>query len=307
MIRRSAALALLLAGALAGSAAADARSDGDLRALRGDDALLVLPIDSSDELAQLEFYDLARKRAFTIDDVPDRRSLVLAKLPAGDYYLRKIVLPKDRWVEYEANAKWIPRFTLKAGAINYAGDARVAYASGRVTISFGGDSLDALPTLLRRETDLAPDLFERFPFALAAPLDGKALLGKEPPADLRLAGWLDAVPGLAPAAQDALAAAVFARLGGALPVPGTGFAAARESLGALSKRRAHSDGIASDQELLVHLDGLWGERGEVLGMRLLFVDDRLAQTLVHALDDTALWRVPAPDAREDLAAFAAGR
>ena len=87
---RCCTLLLLVGLVVAPMARGDARNDGDLRSLRNDEALLLLPIHSSDEFDSLEFYDSARKASFRIDDIPKRLELVLVKVPAGSYYLRHI-------------------------------------------------------------------------------------------------------------------------------------------------------------------------------------------------------------------------
>jgi len=286
---------------------ADARSDGDLRTLRGDEALLVLPIRSSAEFDSLEFEDAASKRSFTVDDVPDRFTLTVLKVPAGSYFLRKVVLPKDYFVDYERHDRWVPKFEVKAGALNYVGELRLRHDDGRVWASLGGNAMDALPTLLRRERRLAPDLLARFPFVLGTPLDGTALLGHAPDPAWRFADWSVNAPVLDAEGQRALGSAVFDRFGATLPAVGTGFADARKSLEALSKRHAHFEAFEDDQELLVLLDGLWGERGQLLGFQLLFVDGKFAQVVVRGFEDDGSWCVPVRDARDDLEAFVAGR
>lgn len=301
------AIAVTLAVACSGLAEADARSDGGMRRLDADEALLVLPLHAQGEFEAIEFIDSQRKQTFRIQRIEDRLQLLVAKVAPGDYRLSKVLLPKDRFVEYTESDKWIPRFSVRGGLVNYAGDMRLELDGGRVVTAFGGNTSDVLPVLLRREARLAPDLFARLPFTLSAPLDAQSFLGVSPGDAWNLAAWIDAVPRLKEAASPALVTALFERLGGGALAAATPFSDAAKALEALDTSKVAVDVIPRDQRIIVRFDGFWGDRGETMGIELLFVDGRLAQQTVRALADSGLWGIAPPDAQSDLTSFAAGR
>lgn len=302
-LRAALVAALLLAQPLVG---ADDRSDGKLKALKPDQALLLLPVHSNAEFGSLTFRDDAHDETFEVEDVPARRQLVLVKAPPGSYYLKEIKLPDRRFVRMEPQERWVPKFTLKAGVLNYAGDLRIASVAGdRVTSSFGGSSLDTLPVQLRREKDLAPDLLERFPLSLVKPLDAAKLAGREPDPAWRYADWLALLPVAQPARQHALAEKTLLRLGVTLPAAGTAFEDAEDVVKKVSKRRAVLWSSPDKDELFLNMLGLWGAQGQRLGIELLFVDRKLAHAAVRGETSGDIWTLPEQDAMEDLEAFVA--
>jgi len=290
--------------ALAAPALADDRSDGDLNALKAGVALFLLPIHSNAEFETLVFKDDAREQSFEVDDVRDGRQLVLVKAPAGSYYLQEIKFEGGLHVVYAAQDRNVPKFVLRERVLNYAGELRVDSKDRSVAVSFGGNAFDALPTLLRRERKIVPDLLQRHPFAFTTPLVGAKLAGGEPDPAWRYSDWLAKVPRADEAQHRELALAVLTRFGATLPGSDLAWDALKPVLDKLSKRHAQTWYSPQKDVAFIVLDGLWGLQGQALAFELLFVDERLAHVAVRGSVAGSLWGLPEADAWDDLAEFA---
>jgi hypothetical protein len=293
-----------LAFALAAPAHADDRSDGDLNAIKADTALLLIAIHSNAKFETLVFNDAAREEIFEIDDVREGRQLVLVKVPAGSYYLQEVKLDDGKHVLFAPQERNVPKFVLRERVLNYAGELRVDSKENRVSVAFGGNAFDALPTLLRRERGIAPDLLQRHRFAFATPLDGAKLAGSEPDPAWRYADWLGRIPRVDEAQHRELALAVLTRFGATLPAADLAWDESKPVLDKLSKRRAQAWYSPQKDEVFISLDGLWGLQGQALAFELLFVDGRLAHVAVRGSVAGDLWGLPDADAWEDLAEYA---
>jgi hypothetical protein len=284
-------------------ALADDRSDGDVGTLKAGVALLLLPIHSNAEFDRLVFKDDAHDATFEVDDVREGRQLVLVKVPAGSYYLQEIKLDNGMHVVFEPQERLVPKFVLHERTLNYAGELRITNSERRVGTAFGGNAFDALPTLLKREPDIARDLLVRQPFAFAAPLVASALVGGEPDPAWHYADVAAKVARSDEAQHRALALGVLARFGAALPESDAGWDATKTALDKLSKRRAQVWYSPQHDEAFIGLDGLWGMHGQALAVELLFVDGRLAHVALRGSVAGDLWGLPDADAWDDLAEF----
>jgi hypothetical protein len=307
---RTRTLACLLGTALAlgaPAALADARTSGDLKSLRGGTALLLLPVHSNVELASLLFKREPDGLEFKIDDIVVGRRLIIAKVPAGSYQLSKAEWENSAYIQFEAHERFVPRFELQAGVINYVGELRFEFERGSMRTALSGNAFDALPTLLARERGAATDLLQRFPFWLASPLTAAAVADAAPDPAWRHADWIAHGVRAQPEAHSALIGDLLVRLG-ATPIPlGTGWDEVGRTLEKLSKRRAQVVTDEADGDRFIVLDGLWGTQGQLLGVDLMFVDRKLAHAAVRGAVTGQNWSLPEPDAWDDLADFARAR
>lgn len=187
---------LLLAAALAlpATAAAITRvDDGDPVALRPDEGLLVLSIDTDINIDRVQFRDVARRftSGTSINRPRKGQTFRLFRVRAGEYQWSRATLldlySYRSWVDFTGNAEF--RFKVEAGRINYPGDLILRTNEvGRVGTHLANRSLPVLDWLRGAH----PQAWASLPFAYAgeypdpfpeAYRKATASLAAAPPAD----------------------------------------------------------------------------------------------------------------------------